>query len=207
MALASAHNQSPLTLLKRLKRRALLIKFLRFLVPGAGTILLLILMLPILWDILLPNASFEGIRIDESRLVVDAPRAKGTMADGGNYLFTAENASSEITNQDIVDLEQLVGEFSFADGTQTIVTSDQGSYQFSTELLNLLSRIDIRSDKGDQGTIGNGIADTKSQQFSGHDGVDFTFADGTKLQSDTMFYDAGRGKWAFTNATLIMEQD
>jgi lipopolysaccharide export system protein LptC len=207
MDFTTAPNDQPLALLKRLKRRSNFVRALRVLVPGIGLVLLLVLMLPVLWDSLLPNASFEGIRIDESRLVVDAPRAKGTMSDGGSYLFTAETASSEITNQDLVDLTELVGTFNFADGTITRATSENGTYQFSTELLALTSLINITSSQGDKGAIGNGIADIKKQQFSGKDGVDFTFADGTTLKAETMEYDAGRGKWVFGKATLVMEQN
>lgn len=207
MVYMSAHSEQPLALLKRLKRRSRAIKLLRFLVPGVGVLLLTVLMVPVILDMLLPDAGFKGIRLDDSRLVVDAPRAKGTMSDGGHYLFTAETASSELTNQDLVDLSMLLGVFNFADGTITRATSETGTYQFSTELLTLKSEIDIRSSKGDEGAIGNGIADIKKQQFSGKDGVDFTFADGTKLQAETMFYDAGRGQWIFTKTTLIMEQE
>ena len=194
-------------MLKRLKRRSGLIWVLRLIVLMIGAGLMLVLLWPVILDFVLPSASFEGIRISDSRLVVDAPKSKGTMADGGHYEFDAQTASSEITNQDLVYLDQMLGTFYFADETVVRATSDKGEYLFSTEVLTLLTQIDIFSSKGDEGVIGSGTANIKTQQFNGADGVKFRFIDGTKLDADTMFYDAGRNLWKFTNATLVMDAE
>ena len=197
----------PADMIKRIKWRSKVILALRFVVPAIGALLLLVLLAPTLLELVLPTGSFDRVRVSDSRLIVDAPRARGTMADGGNYVFTAKEAASELSNQDKVFLIEMLGVFTFADETVTRATSDEGEYLFSTEVLTLKTLIDIISSKGDEGQIGSGVADTKAQKFYGNDGVKFRFADGTQLDADTMFYDAGRQYWRFTNATLVMDEE
>ena len=197
----------PADMIKRIKWRSKVILALRFIVPAIGVLLLLVLLAPTLLELVLPKGSFDRVRVSDSRLIVDAPRARGTMADGGNYVFTAKEAASELSNQDKVFLIEMLGVFTFADETVTRATSDEGEYLFSTEVLTLKTLIDIISSKGDEGQIGSGVADTKAQKFYGNDGVKFRFADGTQLDADTMFYDAGRQYWRFTNATLVMDEE
>lgn len=62
----------------------------------------------------------------------------------------------------------------------------------------------MTSSNGDKGTIGNGIVFLSEQRFTGKDGVNFEFVDGTTLDAATIKYDSARGKWAFTKATLVL---
>jgi len=191
---------------RAIRRRRILVHTLRWVVPCIGVLLLLALMTPMLIGFIFPTAKFDAIRIAKNQLIIDAPRAKGTLGDGGRYEASAHSAETELLDQDIVTLVDLVGDFFFVDGMKVNATSDDGIYTFSTEILELFSLIDILSSKGDVGKIGNGIADMAAQTFSGKGGVDLDFADGTTLDADTMFYNAEADTWNFTNFTLVMEQ-
>lgn len=185
-----------------LRRR--IVQFLRFLVPMAGLALFTYLVMPLIVSAIFPAAQFDAIRISNDRLVIDAPRAKGTLSDGGRYRVSAHSAETGLANQDIVDLVDLVGDLFFADETTARAISDDGRYSFIDETLELFSTIYLTSSNGDKGTIGNGVVFLSEQRFTGKDGVSFEFIDGTTLDAATMKYDSARGKWEFTKATLVL---
>ncbi|GLQ17200.1 hypothetical protein [Maritalea porphyrae] len=189
---------------KHIGMRRRVIQLLRFAVPLAGLGLFAYLVLPLIISSLFPAAQFDAIRISSDRLVIDAPRAKGTLSDGGRYRVSAHSAETGLANQDIVDLVDLVGDLFFVDGTTAKAISDDGRYSFIDETLELFSTIYLTSSKGDKGTIGNGVIYLSEQRFTGEDGVKFEFIDGTTLDAATMKYDSARGKWEFTKATLVL---
>ncbi len=185
-----------------INRRQLVVRALRLLVPIIGILLFLVLITPILLGMFFPSAQFDAIRISNNQLVVDAPRAKGNLSDGGSYDISAHSAQTDLADQNVVTLVDLLGDLDFVDGTTARATSADGLYTFSTQELELLSTIDIVASNGDNGIIGSGIVKIAPQIFEGKDGVQLKFADGSALDADTMYYDAGRGKWTFKNFTL-----
>ncbi|MGJ8528537.1 hypothetical protein [Maritalea sp.] len=189
-------------LFNAIKRRQFVVWTLRLLVPLCGLLLFFVLIAPIVLGVLFPTAQFDAIRISGDRLVVDAPRAKGNLSDGGRYNVSAHSAETDLIDQNVVTLVDLLGDLDFSDGTTARATSADGVYTFSSEELELLSTIDILASNGDEGTIGSGLAKIAEQVFEGQDGVSFRFIDGTTLDADTMYYDAGRGLWTFKNFTL-----
>lgn len=189
---------------KHIGMRRRVVQLLRIAVPLAGLGLFAYLVLPLIISSLFPAAQFDAIRISSDRLVIDAPRAKGTLSDGGRYRVSAHSAETGLANQDIVDLVDLVGDLFFVDGTTAKAISDDGRYSFIDETLELFSTIYLTSSKGDKGTIGNGVIYLSEQRFTGEDGVKFEFIDGTTLDAATMKYDSARGKWEFTKATLVL---
>ena len=157
----SAHTNSsadmlPHNALQRIKLRSRIVGSLRLIVPAIGVIVMFYLLAPAIVEMFLPKGSFDTVRISDSRLIIDAPRSRGTMADGGNYVFTAKTAATELNDQDRVFLEEMLGTFYFANETVTRATSDTGEYLFSSEVLALTSVIDIISSNGDEGQIGSG---------------------------------------------------
>ncbi len=189
---------------KHIGMRRRVVQLLRIAVPLAGLGLFAYLVLPLIISSLFPAAQFDAIRISSDRLLIDAPRAKGTLSDGGRYRVSAHSAETGLANQDIVDLVDLVGDLFFVDGTTAKAISDDGRYSFIDETLELFSTIYLTSSKGDKGTIGNGVIYLSEQRFTGEDGVKFEFIDGTTLDAATMKYDSARGKWEFTKATLVL---
>lgn len=189
---------------KHIGMRRRVVQLLRIAVPLAGLGLFAYLVLPLIISSLFPAAQFDAIRISSDRLVIDAPRAKGTLSDGGRYRVSAHSAETGLANQDIVDLVDLVGDLFFVDSTTAKAISDDGRYSFIDETLELFSTIYLTSSKGDKGTIGNGVIYLSEQRFTGEDGVKFEFIDGTTLDAATMKYDSARGKWEFTKATLVL---
>jgi len=189
---------------KGIARRRFVVRALRFFVPLFGIVLFAYLVLPVVISTLFPAAQFDAIRISSNRLTIDAPRAKGTLSDGGRYRMSAHSAETGLANQDIVDLIDMVGDLFFADGTTAKATSSDGQYNFLVETLEMFTRINISSSNGDKGTIGNGVLYLSEQRFTGKDGVLFEFIDGSTLDAATMKYDSALGKWEFTDFTLVL---
>jgi len=188
----------------RIGRRRIVVRVLRFIVPIFGALLFAYLVLPMIVSAIFPAAQFDAIRITDDRLVIDAPRAKGTLSDGGRYRMSAHSAETGLASQDIFDLVDMVGDLFFFDGTTAKVTSDNGQYSFPNETLEMFTRIDIDSSNGDKGTIGNGVAYIAEQRFTGKDGIKFEFIDGSTLDAATMKYNSPLGKWEFTDFTLVL---
>lgn len=189
---------------KRIAQRHIFVRFLRITVPICGAILFAYLVLPMVLGTLFPAAQFDSVRINSDRLIIDAPRAKGALGDGGRYRISAHSAQTGLTNQDTVDLVDMVGDLWFFDGTSATATSDDGRYSFLSQSLELLTRINISASNGDKGTIGNGVVYLSEQKFTGGGGVRFEFIDGSTLDAATMKYDSAQGKWEFTDFTLAL---
>ncbi|MCZ4271958.1 hypothetical protein [Maritalea porphyrae] len=189
---------------KGIARRHLIVKFLRIIVPILGAVLFAYLVLPMVLSTLFPAAQFDAVRINSDRLIIDAPRAKGALGDGGRYRIAAHSAETGLTNQDSVDLVDMVGDLWFADGTTAKATSDDGRYNFLDETLEMLTPIEISSSNGDKGRLGNGVIFLSEQRFTGGNGVRFDFIDGSTLDAATMKYNSAQGKWEFTDFTLVL---
>ncbi|MCF4097244.1 hypothetical protein [Maritalea mediterranea] len=188
----------------RVQRRRRVVKLLRLAIPGFGGMIFLALMVPLVIGNFLPTAQFEGIRLEEDNLVVDAPRATGTLSDGSTYEITAKSASTKIVNQDIIDLIDLTARIEFTDGENLVGQSANGAYSLITDILTLPTQIDLQSSKGDLGTIGSGVAQLNDQIFDGDDGVAFDFANGTILRAINMHYDGAKQYWKFERANLTI---
>jgi hypothetical protein len=195
----------------RVVRRRRVVKLLRWTVPAVGSIIFAALTIPLLIAGLLPNAQFEGIRLEDDKLVVDQPRATGTLSDGGTYEMTAKSAKTKIINQDTIDLADMRAQMNFVDGEDLVATSAIGTYSLISSILTLTSQIDLVSSQGDTGEIGNGVADLDGQVFNGDDGVLFQFANGSTLEAINMHYDGAKQYWKFERASLTIppqsEQD
>jgi len=195
----------------RVERRRRVVKLLRWAVPALGSLIFAALTIPLLISGLLPNAQFEGIRLEEDKLVVDEPRATGTLSDGGTYEMTAKSAKTKIINQDLIDLTDMRAQMNFVDGENVVATSAIGSYSLISSILTLTSQIDLVSSQGDTGNIGSGVADLNAQIFDGDDGVAFNFANGSTLRAINMHYDGAKQYWKFERANLTIppqnEQD
>lgn len=191
-------------LFARVERRRRLVKLLRWIIPAVGSVIFLALTVPLLIDSLLPTAQFEGIRLEQDKLVVDAPRATGVLSDGGTYEMTAKSATTKIINQDMIDLIDMKATMNFVDGENIVGTSATGTFSLKSNILALNSQIDILSSQNDQGEIGTGIADLDAQIFNGYDGVAFDFANGSTLRAENMHYDGEGQYWKFERASLTI---
>lgn len=191
-------------LFARVSRRRRVVKILRWAIPVVGGLTLLALLVPLVIANLVPSAQFEAIRLEQDNLVVDAPRATGTLADGGTYEVTASTATTKILNQDLINLVEMRATLNFPDGEDIVGTSDVGAYSLLTSILTLPSQIDLLSSQGDTGIIGEGVADLEAQIFDGDKGVAFDFADGSTLRAINMHYDGAGQYWKFERASLTL---
>mgnify|MGYP005990339879 CR=1 FL=1 len=186
------------------QRRQRIVKWLRWTIPLLGGAIFAALMIPLLIDNLLPSTQFEGIRLEQDKLVVDEPRATGVLSDGGTYEMTAKSATTKIINQDMIDLVEMQATLNFVDGDSVVGTSETGTFSLKRNILTMTSEIDLLSSKGDTGLIGNGVADLNTKIFDGDDGVAFDFANGSTLRAKNMHYDGPGNYWKFERATLTL---
>lgn len=184
------------------KRRQRLVKLLRWTIPLVGALIFAALMVPLLLNNLLPSTQFEGIRLEQDRLVVDEPRARGVLSDGGSYEITAQSATTKLINQDAIDLTNLQATISFVDGATIVGTSATGIFSLRRNILTMNNQIDLSSSTGDTGRIGNGVADLNTKTFDGDDGVAFDFSNGSTLRAQNMHYDSAAEYWRFERASL-----
>ncbi len=150
------------------------------------------------------STQFDGIRLEQDKLVVDEPRATGVLSDGGTYEMTARSATTKIINQDMIDLVDMQATMNFVDGENLVATSETGTYSLIRSILTLTAQIDLLSSKGDTGIIGSGVADLNTKIFDGDDGVAFDFANGSTLRAINMHYDGQKNYWKFERATLTL---
>lgn len=191
-------------LIAGVQRRQRIVKWLRWTIPILGGVIFAALMVPLLIDNLLPSTPFEGIRLEQDKLVVDGPRATGVLSDGGTYEMTAKSATTKIINQDVIDLLEMQATMNFVDGENLIATSETGTFSLVQSILTLTSQINLLSSKGDSGVIGNGVADLDAKIFDGDNGVAFDFANGSTLRAANMHYDGSLNYWKFERASLTL---
>jgi len=118
------------------------------------TVAVMLIALLIIW----PYLREEGSRITEAltsatgliseHLEVNQARYSGLSEDGHRYTVTAETVQQDSIEATFVTFENPRADISLADGSWALVTADTGSLDRNTQVLELLSAVNLFHDLG-----------------------------------------------------------
>jgi lipopolysaccharide export system protein LptC len=142
------------------------VRTLRFFVPlGVGLIGLVAMALATWLD---PLRALARIPIDLGSLVVSGtkvtmqqPRLAGFTNDHRPYEFTARAAAQDLTNPDIVELQEVSASMEMQGDVTMQLSAHDGVYNTKTEILTLRQQILVSSTNGYQGRLTEAVIDTR----------------------------------------------
>jgi lipopolysaccharide export system protein LptC len=87
----------------------------------------------------------EGIVISGTKIIMQQPRLAGFTKDERPYTVVARTAAKELTNPDVLELEDIRTTIAMPDGRNTVVTARDGRYDGKTEMLRLRNNVVVSS--------------------------------------------------------------
>src|SRR5262249_54515967 len=89
--------------------------------------------------------SVQGMVISGSKIIMQQPRLTGYTKDERPYTIIARTAAKEITNQDLLELQDIHTTVTMQDGRNMVVTARDGFYDGKTEMLRLKNNVVLSS--------------------------------------------------------------
>ncbi|MGV3491527.1 MAG: hypothetical protein ACO1OG_09420 [Devosia sp.] len=187
---------------QRLLQRNRVVGLLRWVVPAAGALVLLVVVGGIVLAGLSQRFGFSNIRIDRDNLVVDTPELTSTTEDGTVYALSATSAKVSITQSDIVDMVEARFTATAPSGDLMIATAVGAQLQTTDQLLEVPGTATLESNGGLNGTLDAVFLDIMNWRMNAAGKVDLTLPDGTHIESDGMTYDREKRHFTFTKVKL-----
>ena len=161
---ASARSDSEPVYRKAL-RHSRYVHWLRIGVMSAITALLIAIIaanyLPTLGEIRLPG-ELGKLVIKGTKITMQAPRLSGYTSDARPYEFTANAAAQDITQPDLVELEQIHAKMGMADKSTVEMTAPSGIYDMKGNTLTLNDDIALASSIGYAARLTHAVVDMKT---------------------------------------------
>jgi lipopolysaccharide export system protein LptC len=127
------------------------VRLLRIGVPTALAAALLLTVaanyMPTVGGLRLPG-ELGKLVINGTKVTMQAPRLTGFTADSRPYEFTANSAEQDITQPDLMALNQIQAKIELEDKSMVNLTANSGGYNMKTELLTLVDAIHVVSSNG-----------------------------------------------------------
>jgi lipopolysaccharide export system protein LptC len=125
------------------------------------------------------EVSFETVRLDGSRVTLEAPRLAGYRQDGKPYNIRAASGVQDIRNPSVVELKEIEARFETNDQAAVRLTAPGGVYNSSTEKMRLNDDVRIISDKGFDMRMRNADLDFRAGSVSSDEPVTVVSGNGT----------------------------
>jgi lipopolysaccharide export system protein LptC len=194
-------------LYERLRRRSVLVRGLRWLLPLGAVLIPGVFWGQALFGELAPGLSAAGVRIEADRVVVEGPTFEGVLAGGGRYVLRADSAAGKISDVSKIALAGIGATLEMADGGVVDVAAGAGILNFDKQELVMTEAFTLTGPNGMRGEMGGGILDVPAQKFTSSGGVRFTLPDGGVLVADKMAYQANSGWWRFDKVRLVFNPE
>lgn len=180
--------------LSQIPRRRRFVKFMKFILP---TLAIGMLMLVFAWPQLskrspLPPIWTTSVDSDNTALVMNNPRYRGSDSAGQPYVVTADRAVQDPKDDRQVTLDRVQADFSMADGQWWSLSADTGLYNGTAQLLDLYGNIAVFSDRGYEMHGHTAEVNMQTKVISSDDKVWGQMDMGTINANGLRVYDGGR---------------
>jgi hypothetical protein len=150
--------------------------------------------------------SIGRIRFTGATVVVDTPSYSGIMKNGNLYKVSADAADSAITDLDVINLKNARLYLKKPSGSTMTASATAGAFNTLTQIMHVPDAAAIRDSAGDSGTLRDVTVNLPDQTLSARGKVDITMADGTRIESSGLDYDARASVWTFGRSTVTLLQ-
>jgi lipopolysaccharide export system protein LptC len=141
------------------------VRLLRIGVPAALAAALLLTVaanyMPTVGGLRLPG-ELGKLVINGTKVTMQAPRLTGFTADSRPYEFIANSAEQDITQPDLMALNQIQAKIELEDKSMVNLTANSGGYNMKTELLTLVDAIHVVSSNGYEARLKEATVDEHS---------------------------------------------
>lgn len=139
-----------------------------------------------------------------TKITMQAPRLTGFTSDARPYEFTANSAQQDITQPDIVELEQVRAKIDMADKSVVHLWADTGVYNMKTQLLTLNDNIHLVSSAGYEARLKQATIDSGKGTVVSDTPVWVKLLDGDLNAKRLEITDKG-DVLHFTDVTMVMQ--
>lgn len=189
---------------RRLERRNRLVSILRLGIPAMGLVVLLGLLMQIYLASFTGRFSVGRVEVTPEAIVVDAPEYAGILEDGSAYRVWAETARAASARTDLIDLTRAQLVVDRTDGVQMQVDAERAQLDTSRQLTIVPGTADIADTTGTVGTLADSVFDWEAQQLTTSGAVVIDYADGSRVRSQGLEYDAASKVWTFSRAVVTL---
>jgi hypothetical protein len=204
--LAATSDPARERLYAALLRRNRLVGLLRIALPGAGLVVLAVVLSGIVLDNLREQFGFSSLRIDRDNLVVETPKVTATGDDGTLYAATARMATVRVGSADLIDLVDAVFSMTPPGGASFEASAPGAALHTEAQTLTVPGTVTVSSNDGLHGTLDDFFGDMLGHSMVAHGAVDLTFPAGMQVQSQGMTYDGNAGLWTFSRASVTLPE-
>ena len=194
-------------LFKRLTWRNRLVGFLRLGVPGTGLLVAGFLIFQIVLTNLARDYNISGLSVDKGQVVIDAPRYGGSLPDGSRYEVVAQVARVRVDAADLFDLEGVRITITQPDGYEMAASADRAVLDLSNRFVLIREIMHTKDSKNVTGELHDTLIDWTGQTLTARGPVQFDFADGARVQGQSLIFEGANSKWEFTGAVYTVPGD
>lgn len=166
---------------RKARRRTLVVRALRLILPASAAVLLTGYGLTILktagWGTGLPEIAIKSILPED--LAMHNPHYEGFGEDGSSYSFAAKTAQQELADLTQIKLNEITGAVIQPDKTKTDITAVRGLFNHSAGVLELFEQIDVVSQSGLKAKLTRATIATKENLITSDQPVFIEFPSGT----------------------------
>ncbi len=188
---------------RRLGRRNRFISVLRIVVPLFGLVVLGVLLAYVYAANKADGYGASSVRFDRDQVIVSTPKYQGVTQNGTHYSVSAEQATTELSNADLLDLANARLEMKRPDGYAITATTDYGRYDLGAQSVLAPGVMTVEDSAGMRAWLTNSAFDWQDQVLRTRGEVRVLYPSGMEIRSAGLTYDANVGRWVFDQAQVI----
>lgn len=158
------------------------VRLMRIVVPLIAVAVVLIpLLVSSLWSMLsvtVPLGEFGRLVMSGSKLTMEAPRLAGFTKDNRGYEVSAKNAHQDITQPNLIDLDEINARLALADDGWAKMVAKRGAFDAKSELLTLSEGILLTSSQGYEGRLVDAKVDVRAGVITSDKPVELNWLQG-----------------------------
>ncbi len=171
------------TALEDAQRHSKRVRILRIALPSLAALGVVIVTLILMIDPLkkfrqLP-VEFSKLSLDGNKITMEAPKLTGYTRDKKPYIVTADSATQDLTQPNIVELNGIHGNVEQTGRGGTEVRAKGGVYDIKAENLQLNGGIEIHSESGYHVYLNDAFIEVRKGRMVTKNPVNATFPDGS----------------------------
>lgn len=167
-------------------RHSLRVRRLKFILPLIAVVITIgFLAVSYLRTAVPGNVELQSARIEDGKIVMEAPAISGTNADGARYSMNAAEALQDIKNPNMITLQKILAEVPVSSTISAIVEGASGIFDRETDRLEMTSPFSIKLSNGMNAQFQSAYLDVPAGQMITTDPVTIN-ADKTTIAANTL---------------------
>jgi lipopolysaccharide export system protein LptC len=159
-------------------RHTLLVRVLRKAIPlGAAVSFAGFIVFPFINPFRAEGVTVGAIRMDGTRVTMEAPRLTGHRQGNQPYEVTAVTAVQDIRRPNVIEMNKMTARLTQGDNGQVVVTSEKAVFDTQREQMQLREGVTVRTQSGQEAQLVSADADFKAGTLTSREQVAVRFPD------------------------------